>query len=64
VIFSFSGLVLFGAITVLLIRRGGLKVWHAVVSLMAGFYLASSSLAPTVRQLVAQIGTALEGLHL
>ncbi|MCZ0990415.1 hypothetical protein [Streptomyces diastatochromogenes] len=57
---SISAVVLLGIITFLLVKKGGLKAAHAVVCTLFGFYLASSSIAPTVSQattsLVRMIG--------
>ena len=36
-----------GVVVFLLCRYAGLKVWHAAICIVLGFYLASSSLAPT-----------------
>ncbi len=35
-----------GVVVFLLCRYAGLKVWHAAICIVLGFYLASSSLAP------------------
>ncbi|MEU9987850.1 hypothetical protein AB0E10_13820 [Streptomyces sp. NPDC048045] len=57
---SVSAVVLLGILTFLLVKKGGLKAAHAVVCTLFGFYLASSSIAPTVSQattsLVQMIG--------
>ncbi|MFF4802279.1 hypothetical protein ACFY1U_28395 [Streptomyces sp. NPDC001351] len=45
---SISAVVLLGIVTFLLIKKGGLKAAHAIVCTLFGFYLASSSIAPTV----------------
>ena len=34
-----------GVLVVVLCRYGGLRLWHALVCIVLGFYLASSSLA-------------------
>ncbi|MFD9130156.1 hypothetical protein [Kitasatospora sp. NPDC059571] len=47
-ILSISGIVLFGTIAFLFFRRDGLKVSHAVVSALFGFYVAGSSIAPSI----------------
>jgi len=43
-------LVLTGVV-ILLCRYAGLRFWHAVVCILLGFYLASSSLAPEISNL-------------
>ncbi|MBQ0830525.1 hypothetical protein [Streptomyces tagetis] len=35
-------------LAVIFLRNGGLKISHALVCLLLGFYLASSSIAPTI----------------
>ncbi|RSN18754.1 hypothetical protein DMH25_00405 [Streptomyces sp. WAC 01325] len=57
---SISAVVLLGILTFLLIKKAGLNAAHAIVCILFGFYLASSSVAPTVSQattsLVQMIG--------
>ncbi|SEC21497.1 hypothetical protein SAMN04490357_1462 [Streptomyces misionensis] len=52
---SVSAVVLLGIITFQLVKKGGLKAGHAVVCTLFGFYLASSSIAPTVSKAVASL---------
>jgi hypothetical protein len=42
-------------------KSSGLKVWHAVICVLFGFYLAASSLAPEIRTTVTAIIRALTG---
>jgi hypothetical protein len=39
----------------LLIQFSGLRVWHAVLVLVAGFYLALSAAGPQVHQFLSRI---------
>ncbi len=39
----------------LLCRYAGLRAWHAAISIVLGFYLASSSLAPDISQITTSI---------
>ena len=39
----------------------GLKLWHGLVCILFGFYLASSSVAPIIRSTVTSIINALTG---
>jgi len=41
---------LLGAAVFLLCRYAGLRIWHAAVCVVFGFYLASTSLAPQISQ--------------
>ncbi|MFB7114018.1 hypothetical protein [Streptomyces sp. NPDC056291] len=52
---SVSAVVLLGIVMVLLVKKAGLKAGHAVVCTLFGFYLASSSIAPTVSQAVTSL---------
>lgn len=38
-----------------LCRYAGLRVWHALVCVLLGFYLASSSVAPDINRTVESI---------
>jgi hypothetical protein len=39
----------------LLIQFSGLKIWHAVLVLVAGFYLALSAVGPQVHRFLSRI---------
>lgn len=54
---SVSAVVLLAIIAFLLVRKGGLKASHAVVSALLGFYLASSSVAPSINQLTTKVAS-------
>ncbi|MGW6021244.1 hypothetical protein [Streptomyces sp. NPDC055099] len=45
---SVSAVVLLSVLVFLFIKKGGLKAGHAIVAVLLGFYLASSSIAPTI----------------
>ncbi|MFC9679452.1 hypothetical protein [Streptomyces sp. NPDC056948] len=45
---SISVVLLLVVLAVIFLRNGGLKVSHALVCLLLGFYLASTSIAPTI----------------
>ncbi|MGW4896423.1 DUF2304 family protein [Kitasatospora sp. NPDC004240] len=61
---SISAAVLMLVIVVLLIRRSGLKLSHAIVCALLGFYLASSSVAPSITQVTANLAGMINGLKL
>ncbi|WP_415953175.1 hypothetical protein [Streptomyces sp. KLOTTS4A1] len=46
---SVSVVVLLLILAIVFLRNGALKVSHAVVCVLLGFYLASSSMAPTIQ---------------
>jgi hypothetical protein len=52
---SISAVVLLAIIVFLLIRKSGLKAGHAIVCMLLGFYMASSSMAPTISKLTTNI---------
>ena len=54
---SISAVVLLAIIVVLLIRKSGLKGGHAVVCILLGFYLASSTIAPTISDLTTSVAS-------
>ncbi|CAL9359643.1 hypothetical protein SUDANB58_00631 [Streptomyces sp. enrichment culture] len=46
---SISVVLLLSILAVIFVRNGGLKISHALVCLLLGFYLASTSVAPTIQ---------------
>ena len=52
---SISAVVLLAIIVFLLIKKSGLKAGHAIVCMLLGFYLASSTIAPTITELTTNI---------
>ena len=44
-----------------LYRFAALKLWHGLVCILFGFYLASSSVAPEIRSTVTSVIRALTG---
>ena len=52
---TFSAALLLGAGVFLLCRYAGLKILHAAVCVIFGFYLASSSLAPDIANITASL---------
>ncbi|HEY5832987.1 DUF2304 family protein [Streptomyces sp.] len=52
---SISAVLLLLVVVFLLIRRSGLKTGHAVACTLLGFYLASSSVAPTITDFTTNV---------
>jgi hypothetical protein len=52
---SISAVVLLAIVVFLLIRKSGLKGGHAAICVLLGFYLASSSIAPTISELTTNV---------
>ncbi|MER5635827.1 DUF2304 family protein [Kitasatospora sp. NPDC002227] len=61
---TISAAVLMLVIVVVMIRRSGLKLSHAVVCALLGFYLASSSIAPSIQQVTSNVAGMINGLKL
>ncbi|MEU5879462.1 hypothetical protein [Spirillospora sp. NPDC047279] len=49
-----------GAVVWLAWRYMGLRMWHAVLALLFGFFLAATSAAPEIRRIVAAVIRALD----
>ena len=52
---SISAVVLLAIIVFILIKKSGLKAPHAIICILLGFYLASSTVAPTISELTTNI---------
>lgn len=48
-IISISCVVLLGIVVFIFFRKDGLKLSHALVAMLFGFYLASTAIAPSIR---------------
>jgi hypothetical protein len=59
---SISAVVLLAIIVFLLVKKSGLKGGHAVVCILLGFYLASSTVAPTISDLTTNIASMIGSL--
>lgn len=59
---SISAVVLLAIIVFLLVKKSGLKAGHAVVCILLGFYIASSTIAPTIRELTTNIAGMIGGI--
>ena len=58
---SISLIALLGVAVWALYKFAALKLWHGLVCMLLGFYLASSSVAPEIRTTVTSIIHALTG---
>jgi hypothetical protein len=63
-VLSISLVIVLGALVYLLYRYAGLRAWHAIACTLFGFYLASTSLAPQIRDGVRSMAHFLSGLNL
>jgi hypothetical protein len=55
VVISISLVLVFAVAAWVLYRYGGMKLWHALTCIAFGFYLATSSVAPMIRNVVTSI---------
>ncbi|MFI1163927.1 hypothetical protein ACH4UM_09960 [Streptomyces sp. NPDC020801] len=62
-ILSISGVVLFGTIVFVFFRKDGLKPSHACTSVLFGFYLASSAIAPGIKAGGESLASLLGGMR-
>ncbi|BCL18946.1 MULTISPECIES: hypothetical protein [Streptomyces] len=60
---SISVVLLLVILAVIFLRNGGLKVSHALVCLLLGFYLASTSIAPTIHSGLTATADIVSGLR-
>ncbi|PNG93089.1 hypothetical protein SMF913_28554 [Streptomyces malaysiensis] len=51
-------------IVFMLVNKAGLKAVHAVVCVLLGFYLASSSVAPTIDDLTTNVADMIGGVKI
>ncbi|MCX4529298.1 hypothetical protein OG982_26990 [Streptomyces sp. NBC_01551] len=57
-----SAVVLLAVLVVVCVKKGGLKAGHAVVCTLLGFYLASSSMAPAISEVAANLARLISGI--
>ncbi|MFC9247634.1 hypothetical protein ACFT7S_27605 [Streptomyces sp. NPDC057136] len=50
-------------LAVIFLRNGGLKVSHAVVCALLGFFLAGTSMAPSIQEGITATANVVSGLH-
>ncbi len=60
---SISVVLLLVILTVIFLRNGALKMSHAVVCVLLGFYLASTSMAPTIHNGLTATADIVSGLR-
>ncbi|AEW97772.1 hypothetical protein SCATT_54010 [Streptantibioticus cattleyicolor NRRL 8057 = DSM 46488] len=63
-ILSISGVVLLGVIAFLFFRKDGMKISHALVCSLFGFYLAGTAIAPSIKAGGQSLASLLGGLKL
>lgn len=63
-VLSISGVILLGGVVFLLFRKDGLKLSHAVVCALFGFYLAGTAIAPGIEAGGAGLADLLDDFRL
>jgi hypothetical protein len=61
---ALSAVLVLGVVVWLLIRKGGLKPLNALAAVLLGFYLARSSLAPSIHGVLGDVTAMLAGIRL
>jgi hypothetical protein len=61
---SISAVVLLLIVVILLIRSSGLKTGHAIACTLLGFYLASSTVAPTITDFTNNVAGMISDIKL
>ncbi|MGW3627033.1 hypothetical protein [Streptomyces sp. NPDC000880] len=61
-VLSISGVVLLAIIVFLLSQKGGLKVSHAIVCSLFGFFVAGTAIAPSIKAGSASLASLLGGI--
>ncbi|MGW5401990.1 hypothetical protein [Streptomyces sp. NPDC003952] len=59
---SISAVVLLAVLVALFVKKAGLKAGHAVVCVLLGFYLASSSMAPAIAEVATNVARLISGI--
>ena len=60
-IISVSAVALLGAVLWFLVRHAGLRVWHALIAALFGFFVASTTAAPQINAVLSNLVRALNG---
>ncbi|MEU8675495.1 hypothetical protein [Streptomyces sp. NPDC048560] len=60
---SISLVLLLLILAVIFLRNGGLKISHAVVCALLGFFLAGTSMAPTIQDGITATADIVSSLH-
>ncbi|MFE9173407.1 hypothetical protein [Streptomyces kebangsaanensis] len=62
-IVSISVVLLFLIIATIFVRNGALKLSHALICVLLGFFLAGTSMAPTIHEGLAATAQIVGSLH-
>lgn len=62
-VISVSVVLLLGIVLVFLLRKSGLRPLHAGVCVMLGFYVAGTSMAPSIHEAGMSFAGIVNGIH-
>ncbi len=60
---SISGVLLLAILAIIFVRNGALKCSHALVCVLLGFFLAGTSMAPTIHEGLAATAQIVSSLR-
>lgn len=60
---SISGVLLLAILAIIFVRNGALKFSHALVCVLLGFFLAGTSMAPTIHEGLAACAQIVSSLR-
>ncbi|NUK18129.1 hypothetical protein [Streptomyces lunaelactis] len=60
---NISAVVLLSILAIIFVQKGGLKTGHAIVCILLGFYLASSSIAPTINDVTKNVAQMISEIN-
>ncbi|GAA2901593.1 hypothetical protein [Streptomyces mexicanus] len=60
---SISGVLLLAILAIIFVRNGALKFSHALVCVLLGFFLAGTSMAPTIHEGLAATAQIVSSLR-
>ncbi|MET7300277.1 DUF2304 domain-containing protein [Embleya sp. NPDC005575] len=63
VVVSVSAVLLLGVTVVFFVRKSALRPLHAIVCTMLGFYLSTTSMAPSIRDAGMSFAGVLNDIH-
>jgi hypothetical protein len=63
VVVSVSAVLLLGVTVVFFVRKSALRPFHAIICTMLGFYLSTTSMAPSIRDAGTSFAGVLNDIH-
>ncbi|WP_406296897.1 DUF2304 domain-containing protein [Embleya sp. NBC_00888] len=63
VVVSVSAVLLLGVTVVFLVRKSSLRPVHAIVCALLGFYLSTTSMAPSISDACMSFAGVVNGIH-